>query len=34
MKAYNIITNRNEVKVMTEQISCDCKDKCNSATCS
>ena len=29
VKAFNIITNKNETKAMTEHISCDCKCKFN-----
>ena len=32
VKAFNIITNKNETKAMTEHISCDCKCKFNSTT--
>ena len=32
-QAFNVITNKDEVKVMAEHISCDCKSKFNSATC-
>ena len=31
--AFIIIRNKNEAKVMTEHISCDCKCKFNSTTC-
>ena len=31
VKAFNMITNKNEMKAMTEHISCDCKCKFNSA---
>ena len=33
VKAFNMITNKNEAKTMTEHISCDCKCKSNSTTC-
>ena len=33
IKAFNIITNKNEAKATTEHISCDCKCKFNSAAC-
>ena len=33
VKAFNMITNKNETKGMTDHISCDCKCKFNSATC-
>ena len=33
VKAFNMITNKNEAKAMTEHISCDCKCKFNSTTC-
>ena len=33
VKAFNMITNKDEAKAMTEHISCDCKCKFNSATC-
>ena len=33
VKAFNMITNKNEAKVMTEHIPCDCKCKFNSTTC-
>ena len=29
IKAFNMITNKNEAKAMTEHISCDCKRKFN-----
>ena len=32
-KVFNMITNKNEAKTMTEQILCDCKLKFNSTTC-
>ena len=32
VKVFNMITNKDEAKVMTEHISCDCKCKFNSAT--
>ena len=32
-KAFNMVTNKNEVKGMTEHISCDCKCKFNSTIC-
>ena len=32
-KPFNMITNKNEAKSMTEHISCDCKCKFNSTTC-
>ena len=28
-----MITNKNETKIMTKHISCDCKCKCNSTIC-
>ena len=31
-KAFNMITNKDEAKAMTEHISCDCKSKFNSTT--
>ena len=34
VKVLNTITNENEAKAMAEHISCDCKRKFNSATCS
>ena len=34
VKAFNIITNKNEAKAVTEHISCDCKCKFNSTPCS
>ena len=34
MKAFNMITNKDEAKAITEHISCDCKCKFNSTTCS
>ena len=34
VKAFNMITNKDEAKAMTEHISCDCKCKFNSTTCS
>ena len=34
VKTFNMMTNKNEAKVMTEHISCDCKCKFNSTTCS
>ena len=33
VKAFNMITNKNETKGMTGHILCDCKCKFNSATC-
>ena len=33
-KAFNMVTNKNEVKTMTKCISRDCKCKLNSTTCS
>ena len=33
VKAFNIITNRNEVKTLVKHISCDCKCKFNNTTC-
>ena len=33
VKAFNLITNKNEAKTMAEHISCDCKCKLNSTTC-
>ena len=33
VKAFNMITNKDEVKAMAEHISCDCKCKFNSTTC-
>ena len=33
VKAFNMITNKNEAKVMIEHISCDCKCKFNSPKC-
>ena len=33
VKAFNIITNKNKAKAMTEHISCDCKYKFKSTTC-
>ena len=33
VKAFNMITNKNEATTMTKHISCDCKCKCNSTTC-
>ena len=33
VKAFNMITKKNETKGMTDHISCDCKCKFNSATC-
>ena len=32
VKVFNMITNKNEAKTMTKQISCDCKCKFNSTT--
>ena len=32
IKAFNMITNKNEAKAMTEHISCDSKCKLNSTT--
>ena len=32
-KTFNMITNKNEAKAMTEHISCDCKCKFNSTKC-
>ena len=34
IEVFNIITNKDEAKAMTEHISCDCKSKFNSITCS
>ena len=33
VKAFNIITNKNEATAMTDCISCDCKSKFNSTIC-
>ena len=33
VKAFNMITNKDEAKAMTEQISCDCKCRLNSTIC-
>ena len=33
LKAFNILTNKNEAKTMTKHISCDCKCKFNSTSC-
>ena len=33
VKAFNMITNRNEAKRLIKHISCDCKCKFNSTTC-
>ena len=33
VKVFNIITNKNEVKILTKHIPCDCKCKFNSTTC-
>ena len=33
VKAFNMITNKDEAKAMTKHISCGCKCKFNSATC-
>ena len=33
VKAFNMITNKNEAKAMTEYILCDCKCNFNSTTC-
>ena len=33
VKAFNMITNKDEAKAMAEHISCDCKCKFNSTTC-
>ena len=33
VKAFNMITKKNEAKTMTKHISCDCKCKFNSAEC-
>ena len=33
MKAFNMITNKNETKSMVEHISCNCKCQFNSTTC-
>ena len=30
VKAFNLVTNKNEAKAMTEHVSCDCKCKFNS----
>ena len=32
-KAFNMITNKNEAKAMTQHISCDCECKFNSSVC-
>ena len=32
-KAFNMITNQNETKALAKNISCDCKYKFNSTTC-
>ena len=32
VKAFNIITNKNEVKTITKHISCDCNCKLNGTT--
>ena len=33
IKSFNMITNKDEAKAMTEHSSCDCKCKFNSTTC-
>ena len=33
VKAFNMVTNKNKAKAMTEHISCDCKCKFHSTTC-
>ena len=33
VKAFNMLTNKNEAKTMTKHISCDCKCKLNSTAC-
>ena len=33
VRAFNMITNKNEAKLMTKHISCHCKCKFNSTTC-
>ena len=33
VKAFNMITNKNEAKTISKRISCDCKCEFNSATC-
>ena len=33
VKAFNMFTNKNEAKITTKQMSCDCKCKFNSTTC-
>ena len=33
VKVFNMITNKDEAKAMTEHISCDCKCKFNITTC-
>ena len=33
VKAFDMITHKNEAKAMTEHISCDCKCKFNSTMC-
>ena len=33
VKTFNMITNKDEAKAMTEHISCDCKHKFNSKIC-
>ena len=33
VKAFNMITNKNEAKAMTKHISCDCQCKFNSTAC-
>ena len=33
VKTFNMITNKDEAKAMTEHISCDCKRKFNSKIC-
>ena len=33
VKAFNLIINKNETKIMTEHVSCDYKCKFNSTTC-
>ena len=33
VKAFNMITSKNEAETMTKHVSCDCKCKFNSAAC-
>ena len=33
VKVFNMITNRNEAKLLVKHISCDCKWRLNSTTC-